>query len=140
MRFILVAASVAVVTGFSVGTAGTQTGAPTTVTVGVDLRCTVNGASYSIYPWSVTLRQDDSVDWRLYPTATTDEMIVQPRNPKAWPFATTRSKGDRTNRPYGRDMRPDEHGNRYEYDILMVCKGDVSRPDTVRIDPEMIIQ
>jgi len=37
-------------------------------------------------------------------------------------------------------MLPGQQGRRYQYNVLMVCKGPVTRPDTIRIDPEMIIQ
>ena len=140
MRFPLVAAGVAIVTGFSARIESTPTGSPTTVIVRVDLRCTPTGASYSVDPWSVTLRQDDSIEWRLYAGANTDEIVIAPRNPCAWPFSTTKFRGDRSNPPYGRDMAAGGHGHRYPYDVLMVCKGDVSRPDTIRVDPEMVIQ
>ncbi len=112
------------------------------VLVSVDLRCTPNGVNYTVEPWAAHLKQGDSIEWDLDAGASTDEIVIEPKRPGNWPFATRRFRGGRgaNNRPHGRGMRPGEQGKRYEYNVLMVCKGPVSRPDTIRVDPEMIIE
>ena len=138
MRFLLAAAGAAVITGFHIRKEGSPTVAA--VTVSVDLRCTPTGVTYNIDPWSVTLKQGDTIEWDLKAEAHTDEMVIEPKQANAWPFATRNFRGGRTNRPHGRDMLPGQQGRRYQYNVLIVCKGPVTRPDTIRIDPEMIIQ
>jgi hypothetical protein len=112
-----------------------------TVQVKVDLKCTPTGVTYTIDPWNVTIHQGDEVEWVLDPTANTDDLEIRPKRAERWPFATRNFRGGRNsnNRPHGRGMRPGQRGTRHAYNVLMVCKGPVSRPDTVVIDPEIII-
>ena len=76
-------------------------------------------------------------DWPCHSFLKPDKGVLRKINLLQWPV---RFRGDREKRPYGRDMRAGGSGHRYPYDVLMVCKGAVTRPDTIRIDPEIIIQ
>ena len=143
MRLLLAAAAGVIgVTTLNVGAPAPASPTEAVVTVSVDLRCTPNGVNYKVDPWTVTLKQGDTIEWDLDAGANTDEIVIQPKRADAWPFETRRFRGGRgnNNRPHGRGMHPGERGRRYQYNVLMVCKGDVSRPDTIVVDPEMIIE
>jgi hypothetical protein len=113
------------------------------VTVTIDVRCAGEGVDINVTPWSASLFEGDSINWVLAAEAHTDAFtITNKRGQGSWPFTNPPpySAEGRGNPARGRGMRPNQAGNRYAYNIELVCSFEESGPYTVVIDPDMIIK
>jgi hypothetical protein len=111
----------------------------------VDVRCNGQSVWFNVDPWSATLNQNDEVEWVLNDSAGSSEITINPKRPGMWPFADSHNRGGRggqvrANRPRARGMKPDQRGKRFSYAIQLVCERAGSGPDTVIIDPQIIIR
>ncbi|NIW35231.1 MAG: hypothetical protein GWN32_01200 [Gemmatimonadetes bacterium] len=113
------------------------------VTVTIDARCPGEGVQTTVTPWSATLYQGDSIDWVLATDAHADSFTVTSKaGPGNWPFSDPPPYGARGRGvpAGGRDMKPNQAGNRYGYNIELQCSFEGSGPYDVVIDPDMIIK
>ncbi|HVF38778.1 MAG TPA: hypothetical protein VM939_02685 [Gemmatimonadaceae bacterium] len=114
---------------------------PSTDTVMVDIRCLPgNGVSFSLAPWTVQLRQGETVDWVLHPDAGVSEISITPKQP-AWPFQETGPyRGNAANGPKARNMRAAQAiGARFGYNVNASCTRADGSTSRIIIDPDMII-
>jgi len=129
-----------------VGLTGMQLHHPTetaqaaaTVPVKVDVRCPGQSVRFTVDPWTADLSQGDEIDWVLSDSAESNEITITSKR-GGWPFANTPPyRGNRTTHPRGRDMKPNQAGKRFSYAIQLVCLRDGSSPDTVVIDPQIVV-
>ncbi|MCO4098570.1 hypothetical protein [Gemmatimonas sp.] len=110
------------------------------VQVTVNARCAgQNNTEITVSPWNVRLAQGDEVEWVIAANANSNSITVLPKSSSDWPFASrgpfnaARGAPARANR-----MRRNGRGN-YKYDILLVCQSGNNAPDSVRIDPDIIV-
>ena len=98
------------------------------------------GATVTVRPWRVVLqRRTDHVEWTLIPTGV-PSVAITPKYIAGWPFVapppvtvTAQSPG------VARDVPAAVPGGNYKYNITGVCQRGTAPPDTVIIDPDMII-
>ncbi len=111
-----------------------------TVQVTVSARCAgPNSTEVTVSPWNVRLQQDDEIEWVISANANSDNVTVTPKATSGWPFASrgpfiaTKGQSARANR-----MRPNSRGS-YKYDIQLICQSGNNPPDSVLIDPDVIV-
>lgn len=112
-------------------------------TVQLNITCGANGGvDITVTPWRAELAQGQDIDWALAEAASSDSFAIDPKRPGApnWPFpATGRQTGTKASRVRYQNMKPNQRGRRYQYNITMWCQ----RPDgadTVVIDPDIVIR
>lgn len=112
-------------------------GAP--VEVQVNLRCTGTGVEFSVDPWIVEVEQGGQVEWALNPGADSDEIEISAKSGR-WPFAQQTHRGNKQSRARANDMRPNQSGQRFQYNITLICNPEGQEPFEVVIDPDIIIR
>ena len=108
-------------------------------TVSVDVRCRGNNQpTWTVTPDTVTIRRGQGITWSLAANGNgnTVEVFPKPRQP-AWPFPTARPQGNRQNPARSGASRNTGH---WRYNITVVCQQGNNPPDTVVIDPDIIIE
>lgn len=136
--------SVGVIGLMSLGTTSMDTN-PTasraTVTVNVNVTCSGGGVQTSVNPWVVRLQQGDDIDWVLNDQAQSSSIEITPKRPGQWAFGVARHQGarGRANAARARNMRPNQRGNRYQYNITLTCQ-DGETSYNVVIDPDVEIE
>ena len=129
------------VVGFvGLGSAGVVAGGSQVqdATVDVDVRCRgTNQPTWTVTPDTVTIRQGQGITWSLAVNGNgnTVEVFPKARQP-AWPFPTARPQGNRQNPARSGASRA---AGRWRYNITVVCQQGNNPPDTVVIDPDIII-
>lgn len=112
-------------------------------TVNVDVRvdCLAGrGVSFSLTPWSVSLKPGDSINWRLDASANVTDMQILAKAGKPWPFKRKTPYKSSKGKPTGAQaLDPAQTGKKYQYAVTAVCVRDSATSDTVIIDPDMII-
>jgi hypothetical protein len=110
------------------------------VSVLVEPRCPVGRDSQAVItPWNITVAQGDSVDWTVSEKGSATAITIVPKNVRTWPFTANRSNGNRQNPARASGMRANARG-RYSYSVEYVCRANSPNPDTVRIDPDVIVE
>lgn len=112
-------------------------------TVNVDARvdCLAGrGVSFSLTPWSISLRPGDSINWRLDAASNVTDMQVLAKTGKPWPFSRKTPYKSSKGKPAGAQaLDPTQAGRKYQYAVTAICVRDNVTSDTVIIDPDMII-
>jgi hypothetical protein len=111
-----------------------------TTRITVDARCAgPNNTQVSVAPWNARIAQGDSVEWVVNAAANTEEITITAKRANAWPFtAATPYRGSKAAPARGAGMRNNARG-RYSYNIQLVCQSGATPPDTVLIDPDIIV-
>lgn len=111
---------------------------PLRVTIGV--RCSAaDGVVFSIKPWTAHLRQGGEIEWRINGNANTDAITIESKQ-GAWPFTVNPPyNGTKQNPARGTDMKPNQTGQRFAYQIRTVCQSANYGPDTLIVDPDMVV-
>ena len=107
--------------------------------VDVDVRCRGNAEpTWDVTPDTVTIVRGQGITWSLSVNGNgnTVEVFPKPRQP-AWPFPTARPQGNRQNPARSGASRAAGH---WRYNITVVCQQGNNPPDTVVIDPDIIIE
>jgi len=108
-----------------------------TQSIAVDARCAgARSTAVTVRPWNLQVAQGDDVQWQINASANTDEITITPK--AAWPFDNNRAQGTKATPASASRMRPAARG-RYSYSIRLVCQAGNSPPDTVVIDPDVIV-
>lgn len=111
--------------------------AKATRVVTVDARCAgPRNTEVTVRPWNLQVSQGDDVQWAISNAANTSEITITPK--AAWPFATNRPQGTKATPAGSSGMRPGSLG-KYSYTIRLICQAGGSPPDTVVIDPDVIV-
>lgn len=110
------------------------------VQVTVSARCAgPNSTEITVSPWNVRLQQDDEVEWIIAANANSNNITVTPKATSGWPFASRgpfiAGKGQPAR---ANGMRPNGRGS-YKYDIQLVCQSGNNPPDSVVVDPDVIV-
>ena len=107
----------------------------------VNVTCVGGDVQFSVNPWAMQVRQGSDGEWELSNTSGADSIVITPKRPGPanWPFQTMRRGGKGpSNGARGSDMRPNQAGRRFGYNITLECQ-DGSDTYTVVIDPDLII-
>lgn len=122
------------------GSADAQ-GSSQTVNVDVRVDCLAGrGVSFSLTPWSISMKPGDSINWRLDAAANVTEMEVKAKATKPWPFKKKTGYKSKKNQPAGaKELDAAEKGSKYQYVVSAICVRDAAMSDTVIIDPDIII-
>lgn len=107
----------------------------------VNVTCVGGNVQVSVNPWAMEVRQGSDGEWELSNSSGSQSMVIAPKRPGPanWPFRTMRPGGKGPNdRARGSDMRPNQAGRRFGYNITLECQ-DGSDTYTVVIDPDVII-
>lgn len=108
--------------------------------VDVDVRCVGATFTIDVDPWTVELQQGDSTDWHLRPQATPSAIDVAPKRGGSWAYQSNNARRGTKDRPaQAQDMKGNQSGRRYKYNITAVCVQS-DRTDTIVIDPDMVIR
>ena len=129
--------------GAAAGVVGANRNADSRVTVPVEVNVTCTGGSVqvTVNPWVVRLQQGDDIDWILNDQAQSSTIEIAPKQPGQWAFGIERHQGQRGagSAARARNMRPNQRGRRYQYDITLICQ-DGNTSYTVVIDPDVEIE
>ena len=107
----------------------------------VSVTCVGGNVQVSVNPWAMQVRQGSDGEWQLSNTSGSQSIVIAPKLPGAsnWPFQTMRAGGKGPNdRARGSNMRPNQAGRRFGYNITLECQ-DSTNTYTVVIDPDIII-
>ena len=108
----------------------------------VDVRCADGRVEVTVDPWRMEVQQDGVGEWQLNADAgaTTIEITPKRLGQNNWPFQAARHTGGRgaANRARAANMRPNQVGRQFGYNITLVCQ-DGNETHTVVIDPDIII-
>ncbi len=107
----------------------------------VSVTCVGGNVQVSVNPWVMQVQQGSDGEWELSETSGSQSMVIAPKRPGAsnWPFQAMRAGGKGPNeRARGSNMRPNQAGRRFGYNITLECQ-DESDTYTVVIDPDIII-
>lgn len=111
-----------------------------TVQVTVSARCAgPNSTEVTVSPWNVRLQQGDEIEWVIAANANSDNISVTPKTTSGWPFASRGPFNAAKGQPArANNMRPNSRGS-YKYNIELVCQAGSNPPDSVIIDPDVIV-
>jgi hypothetical protein len=96
---------------------------------------------FSVDPWNMQVPQDSVGEWELSDTSGSQSIVISPKRPGPanWPFRAMRPGGKGPNdRARGSNMRPNQAGRQFGYNITLECQ-DQGNTYTVVIDPDIII-
>lgn len=99
------------------------------------------GATVTVRPWRIVLqKRTDQLEWSLNPSGI-DSVAITPKPGEQWPFISPEPPLIVTEGKDGiASGIPDSvAGGTYKYNITGVCARSSGPPDTVVIDPDMII-
>lgn len=110
------------------------------VQVTVSARCAgPNNTEITVSPWNVRLQQGDEVEWVIAANANSNDITVTPKSTSDWPFASRGPyNGTKGNPARANGMRGSGRGT-YKYNIALVCQSGQNPPDSVIIDPDIIV-
>lgn len=114
---------------------------PTVRKVLINFNCDNNGgATVTVRPWRVRLNSKaEQIEWSLVPTGITS-VEISPKLVARWPFVAPPPLIVTQAKPgIGKDIPPAVPAGTYKYNITGVCTRSGAPPDTVIIDPDMII-
>ena len=96
----------------------------------------------TVDPWRMEVRQDAVGEWALNANAESATIEITPKRPgqNNWPFQAARHTAGRgaANRARAANMRPNQVGRQFGYNITLECQ-DGNETHTVVIDPDIII-
>ncbi len=107
----------------------------------VGVTCVGGDVQVSVNPWAMQVRQDSDGEWELSNASGSESIVIAPKRPGPanWPFRAMRPGGKGPNdHARGSNMRPNQAGRRFGYNITLECQ-DGSDTYTVVIDPDIII-
>lgn len=109
-----------------------------TVTVTIVFQC---DGTRSVSPWQAHLEQGDDIEWVLDPASDVTEFEIQKKRLiGGWPFRSEHpALGRRGENARGREMRENQQGKKYSYDIVAQCPGAGGSTRREIIDPDIII-
>jgi hypothetical protein len=101
---------------------------------------TDGGATVTVRPWRVVMqKRTDHIEWSLIP-AGVPSVQISPKYVAGWPFVSPPPITVTGQKPgVARDVPAAVPAGTYKYNITGVCLRGESPPDTVVIDPDMII-
>jgi hypothetical protein len=111
-----------------------------TVQVTVTARCAgPNSTEITVRPWNIRLQQGDEIEWVIAANANSEDITVTPKNSSGWPFASRGPyNGSKAQPTRANGMRPNSRGS-YQYNIQLVCQSGNNPPDSVLVDPDIIV-
>ena len=124
----------------SVVSACTSAGSRATVPgqVTMKLQCLADGGfEFSLSSWSVTLPAPDSAFTWVNDPASNVEAEITAQNPK-FPFNGQSHHAAHGGKARGKPVPHTPKGT-YKYTVTAICSLGGAKPDTIRIDPDMII-
>ncbi|MCH7684201.1 MAG: hypothetical protein IIB35_10885 [Gemmatimonadetes bacterium] len=107
----------------------------------VSVTCVGGNVQISVNPWAMQVQQGSDGEWELSNTSGSQSIVIAPKRqgPANWPFRAMRPGGKGPNdRARGSNMRPNQAGRRFAYNITLECE-DAGNTYTVVIDPDIII-
>ncbi len=109
-----------------------------TVTVTIVFQC---DGTRSVSPWQAHLEQGDDIEWVLDPSSDVDAFEIQKKRLiGGWPFRSEHpALGRKGEKARGREMRDNQQGKTYRYDIVAQCPGPGGSTRREIIDPDIII-
>lgn len=110
------------------------------VNVVVNARCNGrNTTEITVRPWNVRIRQGDQLSWVLAGNANTSEITITQKDGGDWPFeAGPPYRGTKNTPARATRMRSNAQGT-YKYNIQLICQSGSNQPDTVVVDPDVIV-
>lgn len=107
--------------------------------VTITLNCEGNGATIGVHPWRAMLAsRSDSILWTLAgPTGYT--VSITPKDPARWPFSSPPPIVVGAQGGVGKNIPAGVAAGTYKYVVTGVCVRSGQAPDTVILDPDMII-
>ena len=114
---------------------------PTVRKVLINFNCdNTGGATVTVRPWRVRLNSKaEQIEWSLVPSGIAS-VEISPKLVARWPFIAPPPLIVTAAKPgIGKDIPPAVPAGTYKYNITGVCVRTGAPPDTVIIDPDMII-
>ena len=114
---------------------------PTVRRVLINFTCDNNGgATVTVRPWRIRLNSKaEQIEWSLVPSGISS-VEISPKLVARWPFVAPPPIVVTAGKPgVGKDIPPAVPAGTYKYNITGVCARSGAPPDTVIIDPDMII-
>lgn len=110
------------------------------VNVSVNARCAGrNNTEITVSPWNVRIRQGDQLSWVINANANTSAITITQKDGGAWPFAAEPPyRGTKATPARATRMRANARGT-YKYNIQLICQSGSNPPDTVLVDPDVIV-
>jgi len=114
--------------------------------VSIHFKCeTGGGATVTINPWRRQLgARTDSIQWTLVTPgpgdSAPDSVLIAPKSVNQWPFTSGFPISVKTSKPgVAQGIQATVPAGTYKYSVTGICKFPGMAPDTVVIDPDMII-
>ncbi len=107
----------------------------------INVTCVGGKVEFSVDPWNMEVKQGSDGEWELSDTSASQSIVISPKRPGPanWPFRAMRPGGKGPNdRARGSNMRPNQAGRQFGYNITLECQ-DGGNTYTVVIDPDIII-
>ena len=107
----------------------------------VSVTCVGGNVQVSVSRWVMEVQQGSDGEWQLSENSGSESIVVSPKRPGPanWPFQAMSAGGKGPgNRARGSNMRPNQAGRRFGYNITLECQ-DGGNTYTVVIDPDIII-
>lgn len=112
---------------------------PSHITVSVSCRDTGNGIGAHIRPWRAHSGGGSEFVWNLVPANTAMPTELTPVNPAMWPFAQTSYTWSQGTLTVPIEEEAAEASYKYRLRIVCPAEADTIVPDTIVIDPLVII-
>ena len=116
-------------------------GQPVVRKVLIRFACDIDGgATVTVKPWRVVLqKRTDQVEWTLIPSGV-PSVAISPKYVAGWPFVAPPPVTVTAQKPgVAYEIPTVVPGGTYKYNITGICVRSGAPPDTVIIDPDMII-
>ena len=139
-RSLLLLVGLPLVAGLGFAAARHEAAVPAkTGTVNVTAQCVNGEINANINPWSIEIEQDDDLEWRIHQTPRIDSISIYPKD--GWPFNDAPPRKGRQNAPaHAGNMKPDQKGKTYEYNVEIWCHDNHGDELHEVIDPDIIIK
>ncbi len=114
---------------------------PTVRKVVIKFSCDPDGgATVNVRPWRISLNSKaEQIEWSLVPSGLTT-VEISPKTVARWPFVAAPPLVVTVKQPgIGKNIPATVPAGLYKYNITGVCPRSGAPPDTVIIDPDMII-
>lgn len=107
--------------------------------VNVNAQCINGEIKPNINPWRLEIEQGDDVEWNIHESPRVDSISIYPK--KGWPFNDAPPYKGRQNSPAGAgNMKPDQAGKTYQYNVEVWCTDNHGEELHEVIDPDIIIK
>jgi hypothetical protein len=107
--------------------------------INVHLTCTPSGnVEFSLNRWSLHRQKGETVTWHLVASSVA-AVSIEAKDPITWQITPPPPYTVGGNSPAAATVSADAASGRHSYTIIGICPGSGGVPDTVTIDPDIVV-